>query len=302
MEKKIFLFFFILFFLKTDLFYPQYTEIINSNRPGHSSGAFSVGKNILQFENGINFVNEKHESLNYETKGYSFDFKIRYGLFYEQLELIVDGVYQKDKFNDLRNTTENIYNRRNLKKFQIGAKYLIFDPKKGIEEKGPSVFSYHKKYFDPNNPNKSGKFNLNNLIPAISVFAGLNIDSKNNPHTNPEIEGLSPSFAVFTQNNFLGRSAIISNWVFQRLGTSQSDFEYLISLTYAFSENYIGFVESHGIKSDFYADNKFSLGLAYLYNDNFQIDLGTTLNFKETPKINYFNIGLSFRLDLYANK
>ena len=30
----------------------QYTEVINSNRPGTSQGAFSVGKNVLQFELG----------------------------------------------------------------------------------------------------------------------------------------------------------------------------------------------------------------------------------------------------------
>ena len=62
----------------------QYTDIINSNRPGNSSGAFSVGKNILQIESGFFNVKEKHDLLNYETKGFGIDFKIRYGFLYEK--------------------------------------------------------------------------------------------------------------------------------------------------------------------------------------------------------------------------
>ena len=289
--NRFFLFFIILFFLKIDFCYSQYTEIINSNRPGNSSGAFSVGKNILQIENGFYTANEKHDLLNYEVKGFGLDFKIRYGFLYEKLELIIHGLYQTDKFSDMRYNPENNYDRRNFKKFQIGAKYLIYDPKKGQEDK-PNVYSYWA----------NRKFNFKNLIPAISAYTSLNFDSKNNPFISSELKGISPSLGLFTQSNITNRSVIITNIIFERIGTSQTDFEYLISITYAFNESFIGFIETHGIKSDFYADNKLSIGLAHLFSDNLQIDIGTTLNFKETPRINYINLGLSYRLNLYSNK
>ena len=41
----------LLLFISTCLF-SQYTETINSNRPGTSHGAFSVGRDVLQFEIG----------------------------------------------------------------------------------------------------------------------------------------------------------------------------------------------------------------------------------------------------------
>ena len=41
----------------------QYTEIINSNRPGDSQSAFSVGSNVIQIETGAYLLNEKHEIL-----------------------------------------------------------------------------------------------------------------------------------------------------------------------------------------------------------------------------------------------
>ena len=36
--------------------FAQYTDVINSNRPGISQGAFAVGKNVLQFELGTNLT------------------------------------------------------------------------------------------------------------------------------------------------------------------------------------------------------------------------------------------------------
>ena len=289
--NRFFLILFVFFISKIDFVYSQYTEIINSNRPGSSSGAYSVGKNILQFENGFHIANERNKLLNYKINGFGTDFKIRYGLLYEKLELLIDGIYQSDKFTDLRYTPSNTFSRKNLKKFQIGAKYLIYDPNKGTEDK-TNLYSYWA--------NK--KFNFKNIIPAISAYIGLNIDSKNNPYTSSQIKGVSPSLAIFTQSNITNRSVIITNLIFERIGTYQNDFEYLISITNAFNKNFIGFIEIHGIKSDFYADNKLGLGLAHLFSDNLQVDIGTMLNFKETPKIGYINLGLSYRVNLYSEK
>ena len=67
--------------------YSQYTEVINSNRPGSSQGAFSVGKNVLQFELGGNFTDLSHKNLNYSyIKELELKYTIRYGLLMEKLE------------------------------------------------------------------------------------------------------------------------------------------------------------------------------------------------------------------------
>ena len=286
--NRLLVFFLLSFLLKINLGYSQFTDIINSNRPGTSSGAFSVGKNILQLENGFYFANEKHQLLNYDIEGYGSEFKIRYGFLYEKLEVIISGNYQSDNLSDNRYNPANNINRKNFKKFKIGAKYLIYDPKKGITEK-PNVYSYFA----------DKKFKWKNLIPAISVYGWLNIDSKNNPFVSSNVSGISPSLAIFTQSNFTNRSVITTNVIFERIGSDQNDFEYIISLTHAFNESFIGFIETHGIKSDFYADNKLGFGVAYLFNDNLQLDLCAILNFKDTPKIFQMSLGVSYRLNLY---
>ena len=178
--------------------------------------------------------------------------------------MIIDGVYQADNFTDNRYSPSNSYDRKNFKKFKIGAKYLLYDPNKGQKEKLPSIYSYHNRNFNPINPTKSKKFRFKNLIPAISAYVGMNLDSKNNPFTAPNIKGVSPSISIITQSNFTNRSALIINLNSTRIGSNQNDFEYIFSLTHAFNEKFIAYVEKHGIKSDFYAENKLSFGLTYL--------------------------------------
>jgi len=289
--NRLFVSFLFIFILKFNFGYSQYTEIINSNRPGSSSGAFSVGKNILQLENGFYYTNEEHQLLNYKVKGFGTDFKIRYGFLLDKLELIIDGVYQADNFSDNRYSPSNSFDRKNFKKFKIGAKYLIYDPKKGEVEK-PNVYSYFA----------DKKFKWKNLIPAISAYIGMNLDSRNNPYTNTNVSGINPSAAIFTQSNITYRSVITTNLIFERIGSSQNDFEYIVSLTHAFSDNMIGFLETHAIKSDFYAENKMNFGVAYLFSDNLQIDTGVSINFKDTPQIFNVGLGLSYRLNLNAIK
>ena len=289
--NRLFLSFLFIFILKFNLGYSQFTEIINSNRPGSSSGAFAVGKNILQLENGFYYTNEEHQLLNYRVKGLGADFKIRYGLLIDKLELIIDGVYQTDNFTDNRYLPSNSFDRKNFKKFKIGAKYLIYDPTKG-EVKKPNVYSYFA----------DKKFEWKNLIPAISAYVGINLDSRNNPYTNTNLSGISPSVAIFTQSNITYRSVITTNLIFERIGSSQNDFEYIVSLTHAFSESMIGFIETHAIKSDYYAENKVNFGVAFLFTDNLQIDSGVSVNFKDTPQIFNVGLGLSYRLNLNAIK
>ena len=72
----------------------QYTDQINSNRPGASIGAFAVGKNVIQFESGVEYRSYKHSGYNSSTfnSGNAF-LSIRWGFLFEQLELTYEGVY-----------------------------------------------------------------------------------------------------------------------------------------------------------------------------------------------------------------
>ncbi|MBF6608540.1 MAG: transporter, partial [Flavobacterium sp.] len=67
LPKKIISAFFVLF---CSTAFSQYTDVINSNRPGRSMSAFSVGQTVFQTEFGVYGVKEKHDVLLTETSGW----------------------------------------------------------------------------------------------------------------------------------------------------------------------------------------------------------------------------------------
>ena len=273
------------------LAFAQYTEVINSNRPGVSRSAFSVGTNVLQLEVGPYITNEERTpALRNKVSGFGVDFAVRYGLLWEELEINVEGTYQND--------TKTYYSsvpfeedRSNFKYVSVGAKYLVYDPYKNADNK-PNLYSWKANH----------RFKWSSLIPAVSVYAGVNYDTENNPYTAADISGFSPKIMIATQNNFAGGWVFVMNLIKDRIGTDQSDFQYILTLTHSFNPQWVIFGETQGIKSDFYADNLFRFGGAYLWNQNFQLDTALTFNTKDTPAVFGVNFGASYRFDFHKDK
>ena len=106
----------------------QYTDQINSNRPGASIGAFAVGKGIVQFEGGLEYRRFKHEAYNNSTVNGRIGFlSIRWGFLFEQLELTYDGSYMMDRLTNKISLKEFEYERKGFLKNFIGIKYLVYD-------------------------------------------------------------------------------------------------------------------------------------------------------------------------------
>ena len=285
----------LLFLFITTLFstnsYAQYTEVINSNRPGVSRSAFSVGNNVVQFEAGPYIINEKHTPLNYKVSGFGFDYAIRYGFLFEPLEVSFEGTYQNDTFTDNRSAITQKNKRSNFKYNTIGFKYLVFDPYKNAEDK-PNLKSWKA----------NRQFKWKSLIPAVAVYVGANFDTKDNPYTGFGIEGISPKVMVATQNNFAGGWVLVINFIADRAVTDFPEYQYLVTFTKSINEKFVVFGETQGIKSDFYADNLFRFGGAYLFGKDFQLDTALTFNAKDTPSVFGVNFGASYRLDFHVDK
>ncbi|MDG1715591.1 transporter [Lacinutrix sp.] len=269
----------------------QYTEVINSNRPGVSRSAFSVGTNVVQFEAGPFTVKEEHTPLKYDVSGFGVDFAARYGLLLPQLEINIEGTYQNDTQTDFRSLIPTEFKRSNFKNLTVGAKYLVYDPYKNAEEEKPNIYSYHA--------NK--RFKWSSLIPAVAVYVGANFDTKDNPYTAPGVEGFSPKVMVATQNNFSSGWVLVMNFSKDKIGTDFSDFQYIVTVTKAINQQWVLFGETQGIQSDFYADNLFRFGGAYLWSKDFQLDTALTFNTKDTPSVFGVNLGVSYRLDFHKD-
>lgn len=283
----------------------QYTETINSNRPGSSAGAFSVGKNVLQFELGYENSLYKHTQFNNsKISENDLNYVIRYGFLHNNLEVILDGEYSSNKINDF--VKNKNFNNSYLGKQTIGLKFLIFDPFKNKKWHSVNLLSWKK--------NRNLK--LTDFIPAISVYSGLNfiISEKkqyDDPYTllkkNTILEenekSLNSKFGIIFQNHFLGKWVLVNNIYFDGLGNTYKDVNYITTLTHNFKNpRWSSFLEFEMIKNDIYSDNYFKFGTAYLFNKNFQVDSSFGLNSKDTPSKINFSLGVSTRLDWYKDE
>jgi hypothetical protein len=273
----------LLFFalLTTTLNYGQFTDVINSNRPGESMGGFSVGKTVFQAELGGYGIQEKHDLLEYEANGFGSELSLRYGALFEQLEFNLDLQYQKDWYtSDLLNKT-----RSGLKQTTIGAKYLFYDPAKNYKKK-VNVYSWKANH----------KFSLRNLIPAVGFYAGVNINLSNNDFSFPTDPKISPKAMLITQNQF-GKQVLTINVVADKIMTDYPSYGYILTLTRGINQRWTAFVENQGIQSDFYSDGIFRGGAAFLIQENIQVDANIGTNYKNTPSLLFGGVGLSWRFD-----
>ncbi|PRZ27887.1 transporter [Flavobacterium granuli] len=263
--------------------YGQHTDQINSNRPGETMSAFSVGKSVFQVETGIYGITEKHDLLNYDANGFGVDMTLRWGLFLEKLELIADLQYQNETFTTKFSNT----NKAALKQTVLGAKYLIYDPFKDYEKK-INIYSWKANH----------AFNWDQFIPAVAVFAGANITSSNNPYYFSPEGDISPKIMLITQNHFGdGTWVFVTNTIADYIGTDYPSYGYVLTLTKGFNDKWSGFIENQGFKSDFYSDAIVRGGAAYLINKDMQIDASISSSLKNTPSILYGGIGISWRYD-----
>ena len=259
----------------------QHTDVINSNRPGESQSAFSVGQTVFQAETGVYGVSEEHVLLGTKTKGLGGQLVLRYGAFFEQLEFNVDLKYQFDQYKTALGTE----NRNDFKKITLGAKYLIYDPYKNYEEK-INILSWKANH----------KFKWRQFIPAVGVYAGANLNFNSVYYSNLE-DTFSPKLALITQNQFSGGYVLVMNFIADKIATDFDSYGYILTMTKGFNDKWSGFLEHQGIISDAYTDFNLRAGAAYLIKNNIQVDASIGGNFKDTPSILDAGIGLSWRFD-----
>ena len=274
-------FFLVGFLLISATQYAQYTDIINSNRPGKSMSAFSVGKTVIQAEVGFYGIRENHDLARYEANGFGTELDVRYGAFFDQFEFTLNTQYQYDWYQaPLINDT-----RGGFKQVTVGAKYLVYDP--FIKQDKPNIYSWKANH----------KFNWKQFIPAVAVYAGVNFNLGDNPFTFPTDRTISPKVMVITQHHFGSKWVWVNNIIADKYMTDYPTLGIISTMTRGFNMRWSGFLEFQGYKSDWYADTVFRLGAAYLVRENIQLDASFTKNVKDTPSLLLANVGMAWRFD-----
>jgi len=285
-QKSIFLLAFLISFAGQ----AQYTEVINSNRPGRSVSAYAIGTGVFQTEFGVSYEQRDHTRLNTESTLLGLDYSLRYGLLFETLELNLEGSFQNQNISFLNFGTED--SRTNFTRNRFGVKYLIYDPFKNPERNKPNIRSWRA----------NNKFQLKNILPAVSLYAGANFVLGDNPFF-PGDPIVSPRGMIATQSKFTPRSVFITNVAYDRIGTEFPEWSYVVSFSHAFrNPKWSAFIENQGIKSDRYADVLLRGGIVHLLSKDLQFDATFGASIKNTPSRMFAVLGGSYRWDFHTDK
>jgi hypothetical protein len=285
------IFFSLITFLLTGLISvnAQYTETINSNRPGASQGAFSVGTGVLQLEAGGYMGSDNHNLRATDTDILGADYALRYGLFFEALEVSLIGSFQDETTTIAMGGRDREFNQSNFRTNTLGVKYLIFDPSRSIRPDKPNLYSWKANQ----------RFKWKTLIPAVAVYAGANFSFGDNPYLYEGERSITPKFILSTQNNWAGGWVFVTNLILDKVSESNPTYAGIFTLTHTFTPKFAGFLEYQGIISNIYADDLARTGVAYLVGNNLQFDISGLINFKNTPSRLQIAAGFSYRLDMH---
>lgn len=279
----------------------QYTDVINTNRPSRSMGAFSVGKGVYQWEQGISFrQGDFNKFFDASYSGLGTRMQLRVGLIKEQLELLSTIDYQLDALSFENALGKMERKRKGPRDFSTGVKYLVYDPFRNTEKYKPNLYSYHA----------NNRIRWRDLIPAVSVYAGAQFSTSSiypyqeNFHAlyrfyyRPLIEpSVSVTGMVILQQHLKPGLVLVHNLGMRYITADIQQKQLIGTLTYSTQAKWSFYGEYQFDDSPLHRDVTLGTGVAYLLTNNLQLDVALQHSVKTTPKLITAGVGISFRID-----
>ncbi len=277
--------FIISFFIGSVMVFAQYTEVINSNKPGFSESPYSVGKGVYQFESNIFLRNTSISTTFSKPQSLGIEMLFRTSFFLDKLELNAQITYQKDKIA-FKNIITSHYFTSGLSRMTIGAKYLVYQ--QTYKDKSKEIRSWKRR----------NAFDITRLIPSVAVYLGMNTDFVNDIHKTGSI---TPKVGVLLQQNLTQDFNVITNFYYDNIGTDFAQYSYIITLTQSFSNRWSAFFENQMVIQKYQNNINLGAGLAYLYNRNLQFNTSARLIFEGKTQGYYAGLGVSYRIDKHQD-
>ncbi len=263
----------------------QYTDVINSNKPGFSESPYSVGKGIYQLESNFLFRNTSIEPTFSRPQSFGADFLFRTSFLLEKLEFNAQVTYQRDKIA-FKNIFTSHYFSSGFSRFTIGAKYLLYQQE--YTDKTKEVRSWKRR----------NAFDKKRLIPSVALYLGMNTDFVSEVYKTGSI---TPKIGILLQNNLSNDLNIITNFYYDNAGTDFASFSYIVTATQNFSDRWSAFLENQGIYQKLLTANNLGTGLAYLFTENLQINASGRYLIEGNAKGFYGGLGVSYRVDKHQD-
>ena len=282
--NKLYLFI-ISFFIGSAMVFAQYTDVINSNKPGFSESPYSVGKGIYQFESNLFLRNTTITPTFSKPTSLGIDLLFRTSFFLDKLELNAQLTYQKDKIA-FENIFRSHYFAAGFSRMTIGAKYLVYQ--QTYKDKSKEIRSWKRK----------NAFDITRLIPSVAIYLGMNTDFVNDIHKTGSI---TPKVGVLLQQNLTQYFNVITNFYYDNIGTDFAQYSYILTLTQSFSNRWSAFFENQMVFQKYQNDINLAAGLAYLYSRNLQFNTSARFLFEGKTQGYYAGLGVSYKIDKHQD-
>ena len=276
-------------FLSFQTITAQYTEIINSKRPGFSESPYGVGTKVFQLETGAFYEQHNLNTLFHTDNSLGANLFLRYGNFLEKLEINLAVAYQRDNrsFNNVLHTNPTSIN--GVSRLTLGAKYLLYSVE--YADRSKEIRSWKKRH----------AFDWKRLVPSVGVYVGWNSN-----FLSPDFKEDKMSFkgAVLLQNDVTDRFVVLTNLIVDDILQDKIEYSYILTATYALNDKWSIFGEHQGaFKKSKATKYQFGVGTAYLVSNNLQVDVsGRTTLVGTKGYSNYVSLGGSWRLDGHVKK
>jgi len=265
----------------------QYTNEINTNRPSSSMGAYSVSKGIFQIEGGFHYQNDEYHTEKINTQN-NVQLQLRYGEIFEQMEFISE-LY----FNSYEQTDYEFQNKNSgFRQLNFGVKYLVYDHYKYYVEKR-NVYSWKANQ----------RFKWGRLIPAVSVYAGAQFNTKHNFYY-PELPDVGLKAMIIAQQHLSRRFSITYNFIGENITDEAfTSYSYIVTASLGLSDKWSIFGEHQGIFDRKYNYTPVSFkdeaflrgGLTFKLHQNLQLDAFAGTSIGNTPHKIQAGLGASWR-------
>ena len=285
MKKQLVHFFLVLLCFKSSLFFGQYTDVINSNRPGFSESPYSVGTGVYQLETSLFYRNTEVNALFTRPESIGLDFLLRTSFFSEKLEINTNFRAQQDKIT-FNNVFSSSSNQLAISQFSIATKYLLFQPT--YKDPNKEVRSWKKKF----------DYDYRRLIPAIAIYAGINTNLVNEYY---QLEGITPKIGILIQQNFTPDFNLINNFFYDNIGSTFNKYTYIITGTQNFNSRISSFFEYKGDFYSFRYNHNIGAGIAYLFNKDLQFNASGRFLVEGRTTGFFTSIGASYRIDKHKD-
>ena len=269
--------------------YSQYTEVINSNRPGFSESPYSVGTGVYQLETNVFYRKVERLPTFSRPELLGIDLLFRTSFFKERLELNLHFGYQKGQIA-FQNIFNSSYNASGIRNLSVAGKYLIYEQE--YTDKSKEIRSWKKRF----------SFDWKRLIPSVAAYAGVHTGIGDPIFNLYENGGFSPKIGILLQNDLTSDLNIITNIYYDRITTSAPELSYIITTTYSLNERWSTFFENQTISNSYRVESNIGSGLAFLWNPNLQINTSLRLIADGKSKGFYASFGSSYRLNKHQDQ